>query len=58
MWHSAESNLTIEYIRKYEFIFETASTHELGDTWVLFSEKIEGRKSRETVPLALKSIYP
>jgi hypothetical protein len=40
MWHSVESNLKVEYLRKYEFIFKTASlAHELGDPGVLFAEK-------------------
>jgi hypothetical protein len=51
MRHSAESNLKIEYVREYEFIFKTALAHESGDLGVLFAEKTEGRKSRETVPL-------
>jgi hypothetical protein len=51
MWHSAESNLKIEYLHKYEFIFKTALAHESGDPVVLFAEKTEGRKSRETVRL-------
>jgi hypothetical protein len=52
MRHSAESNSKIEYLRKYEFIFKTALTHESGDPEVLFAEKTEGQKSRETVPLS------
>jgi hypothetical protein len=39
MRHSAESNLKIEYLRKYEFIFKTALAHDLGDPGVLFAEK-------------------
>jgi hypothetical protein len=49
MQHSAESNLIIEYLLEYEFIFETALAHESGDPGVLFAEKTEGRKSRDTV---------
>jgi hypothetical protein len=50
MWHSAESNSKIEYLRQYEFIFKTAFAHESGDPGGL-PKKTEGRKSRETVPL-------
>jgi hypothetical protein len=52
MRHSAESNLKIEYLREYEFIFKTALAHESEDPGVLFAEKNDGRKSRETVPLS------
>jgi hypothetical protein len=31
MRHSAESNLIIEYLREYDFIFEIALAHETGD---------------------------
>jgi hypothetical protein len=37
MRHSAESNLKIEYLREYEFIFKKALAHESGDPGVLFS---------------------
>jgi hypothetical protein len=30
MLHSAESNFIIEYLREYEFIFETALAHDQG----------------------------
>jgi hypothetical protein len=53
MRHSAESNLVIEYLREYEFIFDTALAHESGDPGVLFGEKNEGRKYSETVPLMI-----
>jgi hypothetical protein len=39
MRHSAESNLIIEYLREYEFIFKTALAHESGGPGVLFAEK-------------------
>jgi hypothetical protein len=39
MRHSAESNLKIEYLHKYEFIIKTALAHESGDQGVLFAEK-------------------
>jgi hypothetical protein len=48
MRHSPECNLKIEYIFKYKFVFKMALAHESG---VLFAEKTEGQKSRETVPL-------
>jgi hypothetical protein len=52
MRHSAESNLKIEYLRDYEFIFETAFAHESGDSGVLLAEKkTEGRKSCENASL-------
>jgi hypothetical protein len=54
MQHSAESNLKIEYLREYEFIFKTALAHESGDPVVSLAEKTKGRKSRETVPLKFK----
>jgi hypothetical protein len=38
MSHSAESNLIIEYLREYKFIFKTALAHESGDPGVLFAE--------------------
>jgi hypothetical protein len=44
MWHSAESNLKIEYLHEYELIFKTASAHESGDPGVLFAEKNRGSK--------------
>jgi hypothetical protein len=44
-------NLIIEYLREYDFIFETALAHESGDPGVLILKKTEGRKSRDTVPL-------
>jgi hypothetical protein len=44
MRHSAESNLKIEYLREYEFIFKTALAHESGDPEVLFAEKNRGSK--------------
>jgi hypothetical protein len=44
MWHSAESNLKIEYLCKYEFVFKTALAHESGDLGVLFAEKNQGSK--------------
>jgi hypothetical protein len=54
MRHGSESNLKIEYLREYEFIFKTALAHESGDPAVLFClpKKTEGQKSRETVPLS------
>jgi hypothetical protein len=51
MRHITESNLIIEYLCEYKFIFKTALAHESGDPGVLFAEKTAGRKSRETVPL-------
>jgi hypothetical protein len=47
-----ELHLKIEYLREYKFIFKTALAHESGDPGVLFAEKTEGQKSRETVPLS------
>jgi hypothetical protein len=43
MRHSAESIFIIEYLREYEFIFETALAHESGGSGVLIDEKTEGR---------------
>jgi hypothetical protein len=40
MRHGPESIFEIEYLRKYETIFETASACEPGDPGV-FAEKIE-----------------
>jgi hypothetical protein len=34
-----ESNLKIEYLRKYKFIFKKALAHESGDPGVLFAEQ-------------------
>jgi hypothetical protein len=51
MRHSAESIFIIEFLREYEFIFDTALAHESGGPGVLIDEKNEGRKYRETVPL-------
>jgi hypothetical protein len=39
MRHRAESNLKIEYLREYEFIFEMVLAHESGDPGLLFVEK-------------------
>jgi hypothetical protein len=39
MRHSAEMNLIIEYLCKYEFIFKRALAHESGDPGVLFAKK-------------------
>jgi hypothetical protein len=39
MRHSAESNLKIEYLSKYEFIFKTALAHESGDPGVQVCRK-------------------
>jgi hypothetical protein len=47
----AESTFVI-YLREYEPIFETASAAEPGGPGVLFAEKHEGRKFRDTVPLS------
>jgi hypothetical protein len=47
----------IEYLREYEFIFETTLAHVSGDPGVLFAEKIEGRKSRATVPLTSQNSH-
>jgi hypothetical protein len=44
MHHSAESNLKIEYLHEYEFIFKMALAHESGDPGVLFAEKNRGSK--------------
>jgi hypothetical protein len=40
MQHSAESIFIIEYLRKYEFIFETALAHESGGPGVLIDKKL------------------
>jgi hypothetical protein len=42
--HSAESIFIIEYLREYEFIFETALAHESGGPGVLIDEKNWGSK--------------
>jgi hypothetical protein len=39
-----DSNLIIEYLSAYEFIFETALAYESGDPGVLFAEKNQGSK--------------
>jgi hypothetical protein len=44
MRHSAESNLKIEYLREYEFVFKMALAHESGDPGILFAEKNRGSK--------------
>jgi hypothetical protein len=51
MQHSVESNLKIEYLHDYKFIFKTTLAHESRDPGVLFAKKTERQKSRETVPL-------
>jgi hypothetical protein len=52
MQHSAESICVVEYLRKYESIFETMHVaHKSVDPGILFDEKTRGRKSREIVPL-------
>jgi hypothetical protein len=52
MHHCAESIFKVDYLRKYESIFETALAHESVHPGVLFDEKIRGKKSRATVPLS------
>jgi hypothetical protein len=44
MWHSAELNSKIEYLRENKFIFKTALAQESGDPEVLFAEKNRGLK--------------
>jgi hypothetical protein len=51
MRHSEESNLIIKNLREYKFIFKTALALESEDLGVLFAEKTEVQKSRETVPI-------
>jgi hypothetical protein len=58
MRHTAESIFKIEYLREYEFIFETALAHESGDPAVLIAEKTESRKSCGTVTLRLHGHRP
>jgi hypothetical protein len=55
--HSEESIFIIEYLREYEFIFETALAYESGGPGVLIDKKTEGRKSRDRVPLKTISRY-
>jgi hypothetical protein len=50
MRHSTESNLKIEYLGKYEFIFKKALAQE-GTQGYCLPKKTGGRKSRESVPL-------
>jgi hypothetical protein len=50
MPHSAESILIIEYLREYEFIFETALAHESSSPGVLIDEKIRGSKISRDCP--------
>jgi hypothetical protein len=57
MQHSVEAIFAIEYLLKYESIFERASACEPGDPRVLFAEKTEVRKSRDTVPLTMCCPY-
>jgi hypothetical protein len=54
MRHSAELIFIINYLREYEFIFQTTLVHESGGPGVLIDEKTKGRKSHETVPLKSK----
>jgi hypothetical protein len=49
--HSAEANFKIEYLPKYELIFETALANESVDPGGIVCPKTEGRKFRKTVPL-------
>jgi hypothetical protein len=51
MLHCAELIFIIEYFREFKSIFETALARESGEPGVLYAEKTEGRKSRESVPL-------
>jgi hypothetical protein len=48
---SLERIFLVEYLRKYESIFDSALDLESWDPRVLFAEKNISRKSRETVPL-------
>jgi hypothetical protein len=53
MQHSAESIFAVEYLCKFESIFEISSDNESVDSGISFDgEKGRGRQSRETVPLS------
>jgi hypothetical protein len=56
MRHSEKLNLKIEYLRKYEFIFETPLAHDSGDPGYYLPKKTEGQKSCDTVPISC--LYP
>jgi hypothetical protein len=45
--------LIIEYLRKYEFIFETVLAHESEDLGVLFAEKNRGSKISRDCPFKI-----
>jgi hypothetical protein len=51
MRQSTEMIFKIEYLYECESIFETDSACDPGDLGVLFAEKTDGEKSRDTVPL-------
>jgi hypothetical protein len=55
--HSAESIFIIEYLRKYEFIFETALAHESGGPGVLIVEKNWGSKISWQGPFKHKFLF-
>jgi hypothetical protein len=55
MQHSAESNVKIEYLRKYKFTFKTALAHKSEDPGVLFAEKNRGSKILWDCPFNLAS---
>jgi hypothetical protein len=44
MRHSKKSILIIEYLREYEFMFETALSHESGGSGIFFDERIQRLK--------------
>jgi hypothetical protein len=44
------------YLGEYEAEFKKALARESGAQGVLFDEKTEGRKSRETVPLNVSTL--
>jgi hypothetical protein len=60
MRHNAKTNLIIEYLCEYEFIFKMDLAHESEDQGELFSEKIRGSKISWDCPLKIniyKSIF-
>jgi hypothetical protein len=50
MGHCAESNLKIEHLRQYEFIFKMALARESGGPGILFAKKKNRGLNFEAVP--------
>jgi hypothetical protein len=51
LWGSGLNSNNVDYLGEFEAICETVLARESGAQGVLFDEKTEGRKYRDSVPL-------